>query len=212
MYTIAKRVKIVAGVLMLFSLVMMVVMTTTMPFELVKDDRIQTVPPKEVMQLTQQRVALGKSSPLFVFMVPSSLQSYPAKAIKVMKSNLATIQTTKDAYAKSQAIDSLRHHSKLIFDTVEGQIRKSRNAALMITFGMGLMVLGGVFLFIGWLRVMFSFLVVGMFCVCLPIKDQWLMTPLVIVAPVCAALMVYWLVNDNPAREVLSYNSLDEHI
>ncbi len=212
MYTIARRVQIVTGVLMLFSLVMMVVLTTTMPFELAKDDRIQTVPPNQVMQLTQQRIALGKSSPLFTFMVPSSLQSYPPKAVKVMKSNLSTIQTTQDAYTRSQAIDSLRHHSKLIFDTVEGQIRKSRNAALMITFGMGLLVLGGAFLFLGWLRVMFSFLVVGTFCVCLPIKDQWLMTPLVMTAPVCVALMVFWLVNDNPAREVLSYNSLDEHI
>lgn len=212
MYVVAKRVKVLTGVLMLFGLLMMVVMIATMPFELAKDERIMTVPPKEVMQLTQSRVTLGKSSPLFTFMVPTALQEYPAKAMKVMKAQMKIIQSTKDAFTKKQAIDTLRHNSKLIYDTVEGQIRKFRNAAMMIAFGMALMVLGGIFLFLGWLRVMFSFMVVGTFCVCLPVKDQWMIGLLVAAAPSCFLVFTTWLVKDNPARQVLEYNSLDEHI
>lgn len=212
MFQVTKKVKITASVLLVLSATLATILFATQPFDLGKEDRLMTLPPEQVMALTRQRVAQARQYVFFFWMVPFALQRYPNQAFQQMEQDLKTLQTTKDATEREKATYSLRHHSKLIFETVDGQIRKARNASSMIAFGLCLACLGAIFLLFGLLRMMFGFLVVSMFCVGLPIKDHILILALTFFAPICFGLITFWLVRDNPPTKTMPYNNIEEHL
>lgn len=202
MYHIAKKVKVTALLLILLSLTLGTLLIATMPIELARDERILTSPPAEVLQLTEQRVGWSRYYLLFSWIVPSSLQSYPAKAVAEIQQQLQRYQNSPDPFVRQQAEQAVRYHSQLAFETVEGQIRKARNATLIILLGLLLLLFGSIFLFLRWLRLMFACMMIGTVCVCMPIKDQPWLTPVVGLAPIAFVFMITWLVRDNPAQKI----------
>lgn len=200
MFQVTQRVKAVSVLLMALSLTVAVVLFATQPIELGKEDRFATLPLSQVMSLTRNRVKVARDYTFFVLMVPSALQRYPGKAFKQMEADLKVAQSGKSPALRQKADYALRLRSKLVFETVDGQLRKARNASQMIAFGLCLLAVGCIFVLLGWIRTMFCFLLVGLFCVGMPVKDQWLTLALTFFAPIGSGLLIYWLIRDNPPR------------
>ncbi len=211
MFQVTKKVKIVTVVLMVLSTAFATILMMTHPIELAREDRLMKLPPAQVMELTRNRVKVARQYALFYWMVPFALQRYPKRAFQQMNLDLKAIETSKDPSKREKATYNLRLHGKLIFETVEGQLRKARNASAMMAFGLCLIWLGGVFVLMGWLRTMFSFMVVGTFCAGLPVKDHLPILALMFYVPLCFGLITFWLVRDNPPSKVMPYNEIDEH-